>query len=52
MGWHSLNQRLDRVNSNGPADLQPGGLAVSALLQLMVNRKLTKASTDLHGALR
>ena len=30
MDWESLNQGLDRVHSNGSADLQPGGLAVSA----------------------
>lgn len=29
MGWHPVNQRLDRVYPDGPVDLQSGGLAVS-----------------------
>ena len=29
MGWHPINQRLDRVYPDGPIDLQSGGLAVS-----------------------
>ena len=41
MGRHSLYQRLHRVHSNGSADLQPGGLAVSALLLQTATRKLT-----------
>ena len=41
MGWHTDNQRLDRVHSNGPLDLQSGGLAVSESMLHMTIRKLT-----------
>ena len=30
MGWHPVDQRFHRVNSNDSVDLQSGGLAVSA----------------------
>ena len=44
MGWHSNNQRLNRVHSNGPIDLQSGGLAVSGSMLQMTIRKLTSSA--------
>ena len=52
MGWHSVNQRLDRVHSNGLVDLQSGRVAVSAPFAHMATLKLTSPCTDLLGALR
>ena len=40
MGWHPDNQRLHRVHSNGPIDLQSGGLAVSESMLQMTIRSL------------
>ena len=40
MGRHPVNQRLDRVNTNGSLDLQSGGLAVSATLLYIATQKL------------
>ena len=51
MGWHPDNQRLDRVRSNGPIDLQSGGLAVSESTLQMTIRSL-QFRTDLLGALK
>ena len=41
MGWYPNNQRLDRVHSNGPIDLQSGGLAVSEPMLQLTIPKLT-----------
>ena len=42
MGWHSVDQRLDRVHSNGFVDLQSGGVAVSApFAHIATLKKLT-----------
>ena len=41
MGRHPVNQRLDRVHSNGSLDLQSGRLAVSATLLHIATQKLT-----------
>lgn len=43
MGWHSINQRLNRVHSNGLVDLQSGGVAVSAPFAHMATLKLTSS---------
>ena len=41
MERNSFHQGFDRVHSNGSVDLQPGGLAVGALLLPTATRKLT-----------
>ena len=41
MGWHPVNQRVHRVHTNGPVDLQSGGLAVSEALPHMAAPTLT-----------
>lgn len=41
MGWHPVNQRLDRVYPDGSIDLQSGGLTVSESVSQMATQKLT-----------
>lgn len=52
MGRHPVNQRFDRVHSNGAFDLQSGGLAVSARLATDGHPKAYESCIDLLGGLR
>ena len=49
MGWHPNNQRLDRVHSNGPVDLQSGGLTVSEPMLQMAFWRLTSSAQIYMG---
>lgn len=52
MGRHPINQRLDRVHSDGTVDFQSDRLTVSAPLLQMAHPKAYESCIGLLGALR